>query len=290
MKKLVLACLAFVATVPSWSTPIAEETLYQRLGGVHPIASVCDAFVDRLLANPKIMGPLSKRVKILPAEGKKRTPGLKYLLTEQICAAAGGPQKYSGRDMRSVHAGMVIDDAQWDAMVDDLTATLTQFKVPAEMQAEIAKLLAPTKRDIVTGENVRMRPNLDRPPTANAPLYDRLGGVYGIALVCDQFVDALLKEPAIGANPKVAESFSKITVPGIKFMLTSQICALTGGPQKYVGRSMKDSHKGLGITAEEWDASGKVFVKTLQKLGVGKTEQDELVAAITKMRKDIVEK
>lgn len=290
MLKSIFGLCAVLVVAQSWSAPVAKETLYERLGGVHPIAAVCDSFVNRLLTNPKIMGPLSKRVKILPEEGKKRTPGLKYLLTEQICAATGGPQKYSGRDMRSVHMGMVIDDAQWDAMVDDLKATLTQFKVPAEMQGEIAALLAPTKKDIVTGENVRMRPEMNRPPSADAKLYDRLGGVYGIALVCDQFVDNLLKEPAIGANPKVAEAFSKITVPGIKFMLTSQICALSGGPQKYAGRTMKDSHRGLGITMDEWDKGGEIFVKTLQSLKVGKREQDELLAAISKMKNDIVEK
>ena len=70
-------------------------------------------------------------------------------LFEQICAATGGPCTYSGRDMKSVHKGMGIGEADWNATIEDLTKSLRKFKVPRKEQKELLALLAPMKGDIV---------------------------------------------------------------------------------------------------------------------------------------------
>jgi hemoglobin len=119
-------------------------------------------------------------------------------------------------------------------------------------------------------------------------LYERLGGVQAIAAVVDDLVDRLLRDPAITGNPKVVEGMKHVTVPGIKFQITALFCELTGGPQKYAGKSMKESHKDLNISEREWDAMAADFKLTLDKFKVPEREQKELFAVVGRTKQDIV--
>src|ERR671925_1292419 len=92
-------------------------------------------------------------------------------------------------------------------------------------------------------------------------LYDRLGGVYNIATVVDDFVDRIMVDARLNANPRVDEAHHRVSPPGFKYLVTEMVCEAAGGPQKYTGRSMRDSHELLMITADEWDA----FVDDLQQ-------------------------
>jgi hypothetical protein len=75
---------------------------------------------------------------------------LRRRLADQICAASGGPCVYTGRDMKSAHAGMGIQSSHFNALVQDLGKALNKFRVPGREQRELVALLAPTKKDIVT--------------------------------------------------------------------------------------------------------------------------------------------
>lgn len=119
-------------------------------------------------------------------------------------------------------------------------------------------------------------------------LYERLGGVNAIAAVVDDFVDRLLKDKTITANPHVVEGMKHVTVPGLKYLLTEQVCEAAGGPQRYTGRSMKESHAGLWITEKEWQAMAMDFQKTLDKFKVPEREQKELFAAVGSTKQDVV--
>ena len=90
--------------------------------------------------------------------------------------------------------------------------------------------------------------------TDQSTLYDRLGGVYSIATVVDDFVDRIMIDPRLNANPKVAEAHHRVPPAGFKYLVTEMVCWAAGGPQKYTGRSMKESHRHLMITAAEWEA------------------------------------
>jgi hemoglobin len=91
--------------------------------------------------------------------------------------------------------------------------------------------------------------------TQDSPsLYDRLGGVYSIATVMDDFIDRIMVDPRLNANPRVDEAHHRVSPAGFKYLVTEMVCWATGGPQKYTGRSMKDSHQHLMITATEWEA------------------------------------
>src|SRR5262245_9161019 len=79
-------------------------------------------------------------------------------------------------------------------------------------------------------------------------LYDRLGGVYSIATVVDDFIERLLVNHTLNANPKIKEARDRVPKAGLKFQVTALVCEVTGGPQKYTGRSMKEAHRHLNIT------------------------------------------
>ena len=126
-----------------------KKSLYERLGGETAIKAVVDDFVGRLAENPKVnitrKGSGRTEWKATP----ENVDRVKKLLVEQICSATGGPQKYTGRDMKTVHAGMNISDAEFDAAGADLKTTLDKFKVPQAEQDELMKIIVSTRGDIV---------------------------------------------------------------------------------------------------------------------------------------------
>ena len=119
-------------------------------------------------------------------------------------------------------------------------------------------------------------------------LYDRLGGVYSIATVVDDFIDRVMGDPRLNANPRVDEAHHKVPPPGFKYLVTEMVCWAAGGPQKYTGRPMRESHSELGITPQEWDAFLDDFKQTLDKFQVPAAEQAELRAIVQSTYGDIV--
>jgi len=134
---LILAAGLSIAASPSSA---AEPSLYDRLGGQNAIVAVVDDFVGNVAADPAINAFLAKT----------DITRLKRLLVEQICAASGGPCKYTGRDMKTAHANMGVEDQHFNALVGDLVKTLDKFKVPAKEKNELLGVLGPMKSDIVT--------------------------------------------------------------------------------------------------------------------------------------------
>jgi hemoglobin len=122
-----------------------QKSLYERLGGTHAIATVIDDFVDRVMNDPRLnANPL-----VDEAHHRVSPAGFKYLVTEQVCQAAGGPQRYTGRSMSDSHAHLKITEGEWQAFMDDLAQTLSKFQVPAAERAEIIAIVESTKGDIV---------------------------------------------------------------------------------------------------------------------------------------------
>jgi hemoglobin len=124
--------------------------------------------------------------------------------------------------------------------------------------------------------------------TGARSLYDRLGGVYSIATVIDDFIDRIMDDPRLNANPLVDEAHHRVPPAGFKYLVTEMVCWATGGPQKYTGRSMRESHQHLMITAAEWEAFLDDLQKTLDKFAVPATEQAEIKAIVASTRGDIV--
>jgi hemoglobin len=119
-------------------------------------------------------------------------------------------------------------------------------------------------------------------------LYDRLGGVYSIATVVDDFIDRNMVDARLNANPAVNEAHHKVPPAGFKYLVTEMVCGATGGPQKYTGRSMRDSHQNLGITLKEWEAFMDDFRQTLDEFKVPPAEQEEFGKIVNSTYSDIV--
>ncbi|HEX7229559.1 MAG TPA: group 1 truncated hemoglobin [Candidatus Binatia bacterium] len=119
-------------------------------------------------------------------------------------------------------------------------------------------------------------------------LYERLGGVYSIAVVVDDFVDRVMADPRLNANPAVDEAHHKVPPAGFKYLVTEMVCWATGGPQKYSGRSMTESHRHLNITPKEWDAFMNDFEQTMDKFKVPGAERAELRGIVESTYDDIV--
>jgi hemoglobin len=119
-------------------------------------------------------------------------------------------------------------------------------------------------------------------------LYERLGGVYSIAVVVDDFIDRIMADPRLNANPAVDEAHHRVPPPGFKYLVTEMVCWATGGPQRYTGRSMADSHRHLNITPAEWDAFLDDLQQTFDKFSVPAREQTELRAIVESTYDDIV--
>jgi hemoglobin len=118
-------------------------------------------------------------------------------------------------------------------------------------------------------------------------LYDRLGGYNAVAAVVDDFIGRLVADERF---TKFFVGHSTDSLKKIRQHIVNQFCEATGGPCVYTGRDMKASHAGLKITEADWDAAAKHLAASLDKFKVAKQEKDEVLAFVTTLKKDIVEK
>jgi len=114
-------------------------------------------------------------------------------------------------------------------------------------------------------------------------LYDRLGGLDAIKAAVDSWV------VRVADDDRINRKFERTDIPRLKKEVIDQLCAATGGPCAYTGRSMRDTHAGMQTTAGEFDAVMQHLAATLDEFNVPKTDQDELVELLRPMRGDIVE-
>ena len=130
------------ATVKAAGTTAAAggATLYTRLGGAPAIQAVIDDTIANVGADTRIN-------KIFANTDLKK---LNKLVVEQVSNATGGPEKYTGRDMKTAHAGLKITMADFNAFVEDLVKSLDKFKVPDKEKNELLAILGPLNKDIIT--------------------------------------------------------------------------------------------------------------------------------------------
>jgi hemoglobin len=119
------------------------ESLYERLGGLDAITAVVESFVGRCAGDDRINGKFERT----------DVSRLTKMLIDQVCEATGGPCTYNGRGMRETHDGMEVTAGEFDALVEDLVATLDAFDVPKPDQNALLALLAPMRGDIVEVES-----------------------------------------------------------------------------------------------------------------------------------------
>lgn len=119
-------------------------------------------------------------------------------------------------------------------------------------------------------------------------LYDRLGGLKNITVLVDDFIDRLVANETLNKNPAISAGRNSSPPPYLKFQVSQLVCEVSGGPCKYTGKSMKDSHAHLNISEEEWEVMAQEFQKSLDKFKVPAPEQKALYDIVGKTKPDIV--
>ena len=124
------------------ATKAQDKTLYDRLGGYDGIAKVVDDFIGRLVADKQFE-------KFFIGQSTDSRKKIRNHVIEQFCVAAGGPCVYTGRDMKTTHAGLGITEAEWNAGANHLIAALDKYKVDEKSKAEVVAFVSTLKKDIV---------------------------------------------------------------------------------------------------------------------------------------------
>jgi len=149
MKLRAITLVSAILLVASLAGPTGafakDKSLYDRLGGKKAITAVVDEFVSRVAADDRINHFFAST-----ASDPDRLASFKGKLVDQICQATGGPCQYTGKDMKTAHAGMGISGADFNALVEDLSGALDKFKVGAKEKGELLGALGSMKSDIVT--------------------------------------------------------------------------------------------------------------------------------------------
>lgn len=140
-----LLALGTVAGPAAWAQQQAQQTLYERLGGLKGITVVVDDFINRLVANKT----LNKNPAISAGRKSSPAPYLKFQVSQLVCELSGGPCKYTGAAMKDSHAHLNISEKEWDVMAAEFKKSLNRFKVPAAEQTALFEMVGKTKPDIV---------------------------------------------------------------------------------------------------------------------------------------------
>ncbi len=116
-------------------------------------------------------------------------------------------------------------------------------------------------------------------------LYERLGGYNAIAAVVDDFAGRMIADKQLGRY-----LIGHCTNSKKKFrqLIVDMLCEATGGPCVYTGRDMKTVHTGLGITESDWQVNVKLLTATLDKFKVPQKEKEDVFAALSGLKSDVV--
>jgi hemoglobin len=142
-KSFLILALALILTTSSVALgTVQDKSLYERIGGYNALAAVVDDFITRLVTDKQFEKFFSGH----STDSKKR---IRQHILDQFCAATGGPCIYTGREMKTTHAGLGITSAEWDAAAKHLVASLDKFKVPEKEKGEVLSFVTSLKKDIV---------------------------------------------------------------------------------------------------------------------------------------------
>jgi hemoglobin len=134
--------LILAATLSVRSMAQEKKSLYDRVGGYNALAAVVDDFIARLVADQRF-------TKFFDGHSTDSLKRIRQHILNQFCEATGGPCIYTGRDMKTTHAGLKISEEDWDAAAKHLVASLDKFKVAKQEKDEVVAFVVSLKKDIV---------------------------------------------------------------------------------------------------------------------------------------------
>lgn len=252
--------------------------LYDRLGGEEGIRAVVeDAVLLRIAADPKINGYfLNSTVEV---------GFVISCLTTQLGSLTGGPQEYPTvdcRDMKASHEGLGISDDDFNDLAGHFVDELTEREVAADDIAIIVDALTGMHDDIVED------------PAGDATVYQRVGRKPAIQAVITEFVDLVLADPTLMAF------FTTTDRDRLEGCLVRQVCGIDG-PCEYgfettlepafadgTCRGMMESHEGLTITIEDFQALVGHLVIAMTNAGITQDDQDAITGVLGPLCTEIV--
>ena len=254
------------------NTP-ATTSLYERIGGEAAVNAAVDVFYRKVLADDRI------NTFFEGVDMDKQAAKQKAFLT----MAFGGPNNYTGEDMRKGHAHLVekgLNDSHFDAVLENLGATLTELGVPGELIAEAAAIAESTRADVLAGFTEEEKAAMNQPS-----LFERIGGEAAVDAAVDVFYRKVL------ADDRINSFFEGVNMDKQAAKQKAFLTMAFGGPNNYTGEDMRKGHAHLvekGLNDSHFDAVLENLGATLTELGVPGELIGEAAAIAESTRADVL--
>ena len=237
----------------------AEQSLYEKIGGDAAVNAAVDIFYRKVLADDRINKFFEN------VDMDKQASKQKAFLT----MAFGGPNNYTGEDMRKGHAHLVeqgLNSSHFDAVMENLGATLTELNVPADLIAEAAAIAESTRADVLTGFTAE-----EKAAKSKGSLFEKIGGEVAVNAAVDIFYRKVL------ADSRINRFFEGVDMDNQAAKQKAFLTMAFGGPNNYTGEDMRKGHAHLvdkGLNSTHFDAVMENLGATLKELNV----PDDLIA------------
>ena len=136
--RIVMSAAGLFLTLAFHPGQAQTNAVFDAFGGKEGLVKVADLGIEKVLRDPRIKDRFASA----------NIPRLKALLAEQFCVLLDGPCHYTGRDMKTTHAGMGIRDKDFNALAEDFQNAMDDLKIPFREQNVLLAKLAPMDRDI----------------------------------------------------------------------------------------------------------------------------------------------
>ncbi len=265
----------FLKKIFGGGEPVQQQSLYDRIGGDAAVNAAVDVFYRKVLTDDRISHFFEG------IDMDKQSAKQKAFLT----FAFGGPAQYSGKDMRLGHAHLVekgLNGSHFDAVMENLGATLTELGVPGDLIGEAAAIAESVRGDVLAGytDEEKAAMKKDQPS-----LYERIGGEAAVNAAVDVFYRKVL------VDDRINSFFEGIDMDKQAAKQKAFLTLALGGPSNYSGKDMRDAHAHLvakGLNDTHFDAVMENLGATLTELGVPGDLIAEAAAIAESTRGDVL--
>ncbi len=267
--------LGFLKKLFGGAEPVAAKSLYERIGGDAAVNAAVDLFYRKVLSDGRINHFFDG------VDMDKQSAKQKAFLT----FAFGGPNKYTGEDMRKGHAHLVargLNSSHFDAVMENLGATLTELGVPAKEIGEAAAIAESVRADVLAGFTAEEKAAM---AGSSKSLYERIGGDAAVNAAVDLFYRKVL------ADGRINQFFDGVDMDKQAAKQKAFLTFAFGGPNNYSGEDMRKGHAHLvarGLNNSHFDAVMENLGATLTELGVPAKEIGEAAAIAESVRSDVL--
>ncbi len=251
-----------------------DKSLYEQLGGEAAVDAAVDIFYRKVLADPRVNQFFEG------VDMEKQAAKQKAFLT----MAFGGPNNYTGRDMRLAHAYLVeqgLNDTHVDVIIELLGETLKELNVPDDLIAQVADIANSVRADVLAGYTQEEKQAMND----SQSLYERLGGEAAVNAAVDIFYRKVL------ADPRVNQFFEGVDMEKQAAKQKAFLTMAFGGPNNYTGKDMCEAHRHLldkGLNDTHVDVIIELLGETLKELGVADDLIQEVAAIAESVRDDVL--